>query len=165
MINRDQGSPNISKAKLIGQSERLRCVCFMFSPRYSECSCFSLSSQTWFSSPGVRDIPCKLQVKTLSYSQISKQKRKCWKVKCMSLEIGQLGVAVARNNAPGQQPMLSVRIRHGSHSMRNNLVSNTSQTPKRRQARRTLRMYERGSWLRCKSRFPTGVRNIHRKTD
>src|SRR6266487_144188 len=149
MSNSDQGSPNISKAKLIGQSERLWCVCFMFS----------------LSSPGVRDIPCKLQVKTLSYSQISKQKRKCWKVKCMSLEIGQLGVAVARNNAPGQQPMLSLRIRHGSHSMRNNLVSNTSQTPKRRQARRTLRMYERGSWLRCKSRFPTGVRNIHRKTD
>src|SRR6266699_4840592 len=79
MINSDQGSPNISKAKLIGQSERLWCVCFMFSPRYSKCSCFSLSSQTWFSSPGVRDIPCKLQVKTLSYSQISKQKRKCWK--------------------------------------------------------------------------------------
>src|SRR5205809_5345507 len=79
MINSDQGSPNISKAKLIGQSERLWCVCFMFSPRYNECSCFSLSSQTWFSSPGVRDIPCKLQVKTLSYSQISTQKRKCWK--------------------------------------------------------------------------------------
>src|SRR5256885_2238323 len=31
MINSDHGSPNISKAKLMGQSERLWCVCFMFS--------------------------------------------------------------------------------------------------------------------------------------
>src|SRR5207247_2958984 len=117
MINSDQGSPNISKAKLIGQSERLWCVCFMFSPRYSECFMFSLSS------PGVRDIPCKLQVKTLSYSQISKQKRKCWKVKCMSLEIGQLGVAVVRNNAHGQQLMLYVRIKNCSHTKMINIVS------------------------------------------
>src|SRR6266704_723076 len=79
MINSDQGSPKLSKAQLNGQYERVWCVCVMLAPRYSECSCFSLSSQTWFSSPGVRDIPCKLQVKTLSYSQISKQKRKCWK--------------------------------------------------------------------------------------
>src|SRR5947209_15922436 len=31
MINSDHGSPNSSKAKLMGQSERLWCLCFIFS--------------------------------------------------------------------------------------------------------------------------------------
>src|SRR6266516_5302503 len=62
MINSDHGSPNSSTAKLIGQSERLWCVCFM-------CSTSSF--------PGVQDNTCKSQVKTLSYSQTRKQKRKC----------------------------------------------------------------------------------------